>query len=428
MVAEIFGREIFNKMLGKTMKPEYSVNELLFGDPAEQPEHAPDRPPRRTGRLDQLEFQVTRLLERMNIAVIFGGDKTIDGAVINQTQNPRSWKSYESVATDIADALRRLGCKNVHLMSDDMRLGEQLRSKGIHMGWLNTGGVQGYDSMLHGAALLELAGIPYVGHNPLTAGILDNKHTFKRQLNAFGIANAKFMTWHLSRGPFCADTNVQFKTCFAGYSGPFVVKPVCGRASQNIVVVDKPSELMGAVDAVYQATENHILIEKYLPGREFTAAICGQIIARERKLARSTRPFVFSVTERVLSKDERIFTSMDISPITMDRLRLLGPENDSDTFKKIVEISRTVYDDFDIDTLIRLDLRMDEHGEINILEVNPKPDIKKPSGETTSIVCSGLPTCGMDYDDLILSLFADRIDRLFCERRHIVTSFSTLLE
>ena len=112
----------------------------------------------------------------------------------------------------------------------------------------------------------------------------------------------------------------------------------------------------------------------------------------------------------------------------MDRLRLLGPESDSDTFKKIVEAARTIYEEFDIDTLIRLDLRMDANGELNILEVNPKPDIKKPSGQMTSIVCSGLPACGMDYDDLILSLFADRVDRLFCERRHIVTSFNSLLD
>jgi D-alanine-D-alanine ligase len=415
-------------MLDKIVKTKYSANHVVFGDLEEQAESSADRPPRRSGRLEQLESQVARLLERMNIAVIYGGDKSVEGAVINKTQNPRSWKSYENVAVDIANSLQKLGCKNVHLMPDDMRLGEQLRKQNIHMGWLNTGGMQGYDSMLHGAALLEMVGIPYVGHNPLTAGILDNKHTFKRQLNAFGIATATFMTWHLSRGPFCAHSNVRFKQCFKGYSGPFIVKPVCGRASQNIAVIDDASDLMDAVDEIYQATENHVLIEEFLPGREFTAAVCGQTIARERKLARSTRPFVFSVVERVLSEEERIFTSMDISPITMDRLRVLGPEDDFDTFKKIVEAARTIFEELDIDTLIRLDLRMDAKGELNILEVNPKPDIKKPSGQKTSIVCCGLQACRMDYDDLILSLFADRVDRLLCERRHIVTSFNSLLD
>ncbi|MDH3910202.1 MAG: hypothetical protein OEU09_02830, partial [Rhodospirillales bacterium] len=76
----------------------------------------------------------------MRIAVIYGGDKTAEGAVINQTYNPRSWKSYQTVAEDIAGALRRIGFRHVHLMSEDMQLGNRLAESGIHMAWLNTGG------------------------------------------------------------------------------------------------------------------------------------------------------------------------------------------------------------------------------------------------------------------------------------------------
>lgn len=386
------------------------------------------RSTRRSGRLDQLELQVQRLLERMNVAVIYGGDKTVEGAVINKTRNPRSWKSYQSVAQDVADSLQRLGCKNVQLVPDDMKLGERLRKGDIHLGWMNTGGVQGYDSMLHGAAQLEMAGIPYVGHSPLTAGILDNKYIFKRQLNALGITTAAFMTWHISQGPFSSETNARFRQNFEDYPGPFVVKPVCGRASQHVVVIDDAKDLKDAVAQIYEATENHVLIEEFLPGREFAVAICGQITARGRKLTQSNRPFVFSAVERILTEEERIFTSMDIRPITMDRLRLLGAGTDPGILEIIEDFAREIFTELDIETLIRLDLRMSAKGEINILEVNPKPDLKRPTARMTSIVCSGLQACGMDYDDLILSLFADRIDRLFCERRHMATSFNSLLD
>ena len=76
------------------------------------------RPPQRAAatalatNLDGLKEQIERLLDRMRIAVIFGGDKSIPGAVINQAGNPRSWKSYEAVAQDIADALSRLGFRD----------------------------------------------------------------------------------------------------------------------------------------------------------------------------------------------------------------------------------------------------------------------------------------------------------------------------
>lgn len=406
---------------------ENPADNIVGEDPMTHLVSQSGRASRRSGRLDELEAQVQRLLERMNIAVIYGGDKTVEGAVINKTRNPRSWKSYQGVAQDIADSLQRLGCNSVQLMPDDMKLGDRLRGENIHLGWLNTGGVQGYDSMLHGAALLEMAGIPYVGHNPLTTGILDNKHTFKRQLNAFAIPTALFMTWHIAQGPFSVKADSRFRQNFKDYSGPFVVKPVCGRASQHVAVIDKVSDLTDAVALVYEATENHVLIEKFLPGREFAVAVCGQITARGRKLTHENRPFVFSAVERILAEGERLFTSMDVRPITMDRLRLLGADTDLDTLEKIENIACKIFTDLDIETLIRLDLRMDAEGEINILEVNPKPDLKKPTAQKTSIVCTGLEAFGMDYDDLILSLFADQIDRLFCERRHLVTSFDSLL-
>ena len=150
--------------------------------------------PRRRTRSSELLGQVQRLMARMRIAVICGGDKNQDGSVIYQTHNPRSWKSYEAVAGDIADSLRRLGCEHVVVLPDDMTLGDQLREQGIHMAWLNTGGVQGYCSVSHAAATLEMLGVPYVGHEPLSAGILDSKHVFKRQLRGAGVPTARFLT------------------------------------------------------------------------------------------------------------------------------------------------------------------------------------------------------------------------------------------
>ncbi len=392
------------------------------------PDCRPLRQARRTGRLEQLESQVSQLLERMNIAVIYGGDKSVEGAVINQTQNPRSWKSYQAVAQDIADALIRLGAKSVSLMPDDMTLGDRLRQDNIHFAWLNTGGVQGYDSMSHCAAMLEMIGIPYVGHHPLTAGILDNKHTFKRQLNALRIPTADFMTWHELRDEHDFVNGRQFKEVFADYPGPYVVKPVCGRASLHVNIVDTTAELMDCVAEVYQATENHVLIEKFLPGKEYTVAVCGSIIAQGKNLIQLKEPLVFSPIERVLLPDEKIFTSMDLRPITKDRLRLLGSDSDPDVYEKLVEIAQEVFTQMDLETLIRLDLRMDVDGRFNVLEANPKPDLKRPTGDKTSIVCAGLQAVGMDYDDLIFSLLVDQIDFLFCQRRGTVTTLSALLD
>jgi len=46
----------------------------------------------------------------------------------------------------------------------------------------------------------------------------------------------------------------------------------------------------------------------------------------------------------------------------------------------------------------------------------------------TSLVCTGLASQGMSYDDLILSLLADRLDLLFSQRRGTVTHLTDLLK
>jgi D-alanine-D-alanine ligase len=97
--------------------------------------------PRRNGRNLELSGQVEKILRRLRMSVVFGGNKAVEGAVIHQSNNSRSWKSYETVAGDIAAAMGRLGCRDVVLVPDDMRLGEHLKSHQSHIAWLNSGGV-----------------------------------------------------------------------------------------------------------------------------------------------------------------------------------------------------------------------------------------------------------------------------------------------
>ncbi len=200
--------------------------------------------------------QVKRLMARMRIAVIYSGDKTEDGAVIYQSHNPRSWKSYRAVAENIAASLKRMGCKHVSLMTDDMRRAQRLQDEQIHFAWLNTGGVKGFCSISHAPAILEMLGVPYLGHDPLMAGILDNKHTFKRQLMGLGIPTAEFMTWHGAAGPLDPKNNPAFLKAFGDYEGPFIVKPVSGRVSLNVEFVGDVYSLAPVAQEIYDLTQN----------------------------------------------------------------------------------------------------------------------------------------------------------------------------
>jgi D-alanine-D-alanine ligase len=378
-------------------------------------------------KLLDLEHRIDRLKSSMHLAVIFGGDKSMPGSVVYQSHNTRSWKSYEAVANDIASALRRLGFRHVEVMPEDMRLGDQLRQRGIHMAWLNTGGVQGHNPVTHAPAMLEMMGVPYVGHDPLAATLLDNKHAFKRAAMATGLPTPTFMVSQRHRG-LTSDFDRKFSRAFGDYAGPFVVKPVSGGASLHVHVVPDIASIRDAVDEVHQITQNAVLIEQFLPGREVCIAVSGPVIARGGQLMRAAEPVAFSAIERVLMPSEHIFTSMDKRPITQDRTKLLDNRRDAKLLESMSRLARQTYVDFDLGSVIRLDLRADETGELHILEANPKPDLKAPSDSGTSLICAGLAEIGLDYDNLILSLLADRLDFLFMRRPDMVRHLAELIE
>jgi D-alanine-D-alanine ligase len=231
----------------------------------------------------------------------------------------------------------------------------------------------------------------------------------------------------MTRGPFQPELNSRFQLAFDGYPGPFIVKPVSGRASLHVHVASGLQDLPEIVADVHRQTGNLVLIEKYLPGREFCIAVAGRLTARDGVFTRGSEPFAFGALERVLAKDEMIFTSMDKSPITASRFKNVDP-HESQLWMDLHKLAREVFLEFNLGTLIRIDLRADENGKLHILEANPKPDLKYPTLGVTSLVSAGLSQTGLGYDDLLLSLLGDRLDFLLCNCRDTVRHITDLLD
>ena len=136
--------------------------------------------------------------------------------------------------------------------------------------------------------------------------------------------------------------------------------------------------MSAAIEEVYEITGNLVLIEKFLPGREFCISVAGPITTHRGQVSRGREPFAFGALERVLSPDDLIFTSMDSSPITASRFKDVSPL-ETRPWTEMHRLAREVYLEFNLGCLIRLDLRTDENGKLHILEANPKPDLKSMS-------------------------------------------------
>jgi D-alanine-D-alanine ligase len=369
---------------------------------------ADDHRARRAGRL----ARALERLRRARIAVIHGGDADAPGAVLRRTYNPRPWKSYERVADDIAAALRRLDFAAVELFADDIRLAERLAAFGADLAWLNTGGVQGEAPMAHTPALLEMAGIPYVGASPLNAALLDAKHAFKTQLAGLGLPTAPFAVWEP------ADLERpgvrRFAEILPDDRGPFIVKPVAGRASLHVAIAETRAELPHVAATVAAASRTLVLIEPFLGGAEYCVSVMGPAVCRAGMLEVGREPFAFSALERRLPAGERIAPSLDRRPISAESFRLLEAPGDAAVRAELRALAVSLYRRMRLDHLVRIDLRRDAAGRLMLLEANPKPDLKRPQPAATSLVAAGLAVEGMSYEDLVLSVLANRLaDYLF---------------
>ena len=353
-----------------------------------------------------------RARDVLKIAVVYAGDKNDHNAVIERQLNSRDWKSYRMVAEDIADALEEEGFSDVVVLPEDRHLGDVISRSNIDLVWLNSGGVQGINPMAHASALLEMLGVPYIGHNPLAASLLDNKHVFKSMCVAASLPTARSVVIAPSSEGRNFIYSENFESVFYGFPGPFVIKPVSGRASKHVYFVDSKKEVKHAVEKVWNETNHLCLVEEYLPGREFAISIMGPLVRQDGEFVIHDGPFAFSAVQRVFAPHEKIFTSMDEKPITYDRIRLLDLSRESELIREMEHLARRVFASFTLSSLVRLDLRESGDGELHLLEANPKPDLKRPSEHAASITCRGLAQRKMSYADLIVSILAERLTEL----------------
>ena len=358
-------------------------------------------------RLD-LDRAFESLESKLNIAVIHGASNLKGGSVIYRTYNPRSWKSYGTVARDLVGSLRRLGFTQVRRMREGMDLPQLLKAAGIHMAWLNTGGIQGRGAMCHAAASLESLGIPYVGHRPTVAALLDDKPCFKQWLQGIGVPTAPFATWHPSTAFSPSKGRLQELAEVSG--GPLIVKPASGRASHHVHWIQSADQAPEAVRWVYGQTRDRVLIEPFLPGRELCITVAPPILRRENGFQMTSRPRFLAPIERLFGQEEKIFTSMDLRPIGKGRVQALNRSDHAADLQWLESVGEKIFTELQLSSLIRMDVREDRQGNLMVLEANPKPDlaVSKANGEG-SLIALGLKAQGESYDELIACLLAYRL-------------------
>ncbi len=244
----------------------------------------------------------------------------------------------------------------------------------------------------HIPTICEILGISYTGSDPLTLSLCLDKSRAKEILSYYGIPNAPF--WIVEPG-HPAPANISL---------PAIVKPLHEGSSKGIKdsnVVRTRAELTSRVCEVTRLYKEPVIVERFLPGREFTVGVLGTYPAIEirpiveidyRRLPAGANPIYSFEAKWIWDTPDK---PLDIFSCPADIPAALKARIE-DVIASTCRILR-------IKDWCRIDVRLDEKGEPNILEVNPLPGIL-PNPEDNSCLPKAARTAGYSYDDLILGV------------------------
>ncbi|HYQ91651.1 MAG TPA: D-alanine--D-alanine ligase, partial [Candidatus Competibacteraceae bacterium] len=128
-------------------------------------------------------------------------------------------------------------------------------------------GLHGFGREAQVPALLDAFNIPYTFADPLTAALTLHKGMTKRVVQDSGLATADFVV---------VETASEIATVDLPY--PLFVKPVAEGTGKGIGTASKvhsPKELDVTCRRLLDRYRQPVLVETYLPGREFTVGITG---------------------------------------------------------------------------------------------------------------------------------------------------------
>ncbi|MFC1568780.1 ATP-grasp domain-containing protein [bacterium] len=245
---------------------------------------------------------------------------------------------------------------------------------------------------LHMAALWELLNIPYTGNTPITLGLAQDKVLTKRILEAKKIHTPAYQVF--KRVP--EKVILEF---------PLIAKPSREDASLGIgahAVVHTISELKQSVEKILKKYSQPVLVERYIPGREFNVSLMGD---PPKVLAISEIDFSsFSETELKITSYEAKW--MPDHPL-YQKTPVHCPAHISYELKERLEdVALQVYTLLGGRDYGRVDTRVDLEGRIYVLEFNPNPDISPDAGFSKAVRAAGL-----SYSDFIGELVRIAMDR-----------------
>jgi D-alanine-D-alanine ligase len=299
--------------------------------------------------------------------------------------SPATIEAIEGALGTLGHETRRIG--------NGLRLTESLvRGERWDLVFNIAEGLRGIGREAQVPAILDLYDIPYTFSDPMVMSLTLHKGMTKRVIRDAGLATADFL---VVESPEEASA--------VAFEGPYFAKPVAEGTGMGITarsVVPDRKALAAICRELLAGFRQPVLVEAFLPGREFTVGLAGTgreartLGTMEIMLLDRAEKEVYSFENKegwegrveyrpLTPADDRLI--QDVETLALDSWRVLGCRDAG-----------------------RIDIRCDRLGRPSFIEVNPLAGLR-PEYSDLPIVCAFFGTSYVRLIEMILESACRRI-------------------
>jgi D-alanine-D-alanine ligase len=232
----------------------------------------------------------------------------------------------------------------------------------LHGGWGEDGRLQ---------AVFEIAGIPYVGCNAASSALAMNKHLTKRVVSTEGVATPDYY--------FIPRNSIEHipQVC-REFGYPLVIKPNASGSAVGVSILQNAEKLPAAMELA-RSQNDDILIERYIAGRELTVGILeGQGLAVIEVVPKDG---FYDYKHKYTSGQTEYICPADIG---------------AGLTRQAIEQAAKAFRALGCEVFGRVDLRLDNEGNLWFLEVNTIPGMT-----ASSLLPKAAAAIGMSFPEMV---------------------------
>ena len=294
----------------------------------------------------------------------------------------------------ICEVLEKNGHETIKL-GGDAGVMDRLRQENVDFVFNIAEGYHGRNRESHIPSILEMLNIPYSCSDPLTLSLALDKIMTKKIAQQVGIPTPRYKVVRTIRDLNGVENRLSY---------PLITKPAWEGSSKGIYDCSKvlsKKELEPNVKALLEKyTDQPVLVEEYVEGREITVGVIG-----------NDNPEILGLMEIVNKKKpgEDIFYSLETKRNWKELVEYISsPKLNRILDNHIKYRALTAFKEFGCRDIARIDFRVSEkRNKLFMLEVNPLPGL---SPEYADLVIMAKAQ-GIKYEKLILSILKHALSR-----------------